>query len=317
MNNVIESNQKVFEGVTEISINVIAIQNFVTSLIGKSIKTSEIGLFNATWSQSDAFKLTLIFNAMNFCYWSKKDSPKWSIKIKSETLDGSLAFARLLEELGTSNADFLDWNNLAELSISDFKNFFKGSNVEIPLIKERHTNLVTLAKAVLTEYEGDSKLLIQDLDSEKLLEKLVKMDCFKDESIFLEQKVFFWKRAQLEVKMFSDIYESHNHKPLKNIETLTAFADYKVPQLLRHLGILSYSQELAAVVDSYHLIERNSKLENEIRISTVVAVEKIKKFAHDKRLKLTSSQIDSLLWNRATSNKDDMEPYHRTYTTAY
>jgi hypothetical protein len=317
MNTVINSNLEAFEKITEIAINDQAIKEFVSSIVGKKLRTSELDLFTHKWNQSDALKLTLIFNAMNFCYWARKDNPKWSIEIEGKLLDGSIALVRLLEEHGKNDKDFLDWNYLAELRFPDFKNLFNRSNTEIPLIEERYNNLVSLAKHILNNYNGDSELLVRDGNAEKFLEKLIEMDCFKDESIFLGKKVYFWKRAQLEVKMFSDLQEILTEHSLKNVAILTAFADYKVPQILRHLNILSYSSELSSLVDSYELIQKDSKLENEIRISTIVAVERIKDFAKKVGLKFTSSQIDSMLWNRAASNKDTMKPYHRTYTIAY
>lgn len=317
MNKVVDTNKKAFEKVTEVFINNKAIKSFVIDIVDKKLRTSELDLFKSDWSLEDALKITLIFNSMNFCYWAEKGSPKWSIEIDGETLDGSIALVRLLEKLSLSNTDFLNWNYLSKISYEEFKDFFKESNVEIPLIKERYINLVSLAKGITEKFDGNSGMLVHDLDAETFLKKLTSLDSFNDESIFVGHKVYFWKRAQLEVKMFGDIYESKSVKPIKNIEILTAFADYKVPQLLRHLNILCYSPELSEKVDSYQLIEKDSKYENEIRIATIVAVEYIKAVAQKQGMQLTSSQIDSVLWNRAASNKDNMKPYHRTYTTAY
>jgi len=36
----------------------------------------------------------------------------------------------------------------------------------------------------------------------------------------------------------------------KNTEELTMFADYRVPQILRHLQIFEYSEDLAYLIDS-------------------------------------------------------------------
>lgn len=319
MNKVITTNKKIFKEVTDISINENEIENFVSSLVGKKLETTELNLFKSSLNQSDAFKLTLIFNAMNFCYWAKKDAPKWTIEIEGKKLDGSIALVKLLEKIATYNKKFLDWRYLSKLTFKEFDGYFEGCNIEIPLIKERYKNIISLAKNILSIYKGNSDLLLKSSQNcaGRMLKRLSIMSCFKDQSNYKKQTIFFLKRAQLQVKMYSDIYQGKTGKPLRNIQILTAFADYKVPQLLRHLKILNYSPDLAEIVDKYKLIEKDSKLENEIRISTIVAIEKIKKVAQQKGLCLTSSQNDNILWNRAASNKDQMKPYHRTYTTAY
>jgi len=53
------------------------------------------------------------------------------------------------------------------------------------------------------------------------------------------------------------------------------FADYRVPQILRHLGIFVYSDELAAAIDGEQELAYSSKLEVELRAATVVTVDRI------------------------------------------
>ena len=53
------------------------------------------------------------------------------------------------------------------------------------------------------------------------------------------------------------------------------FADYRVPQILRHIGVLSYSDELAQLIDSETELAYSGKLEVELRAATVVTVDSI------------------------------------------
>lgn len=308
-----------FQKVNNVSIDSTAIDAFAESLLSEKLNTSELNIFKNKWSLSEIFKLTLIFNAMNFCYWAEQGAPKWTININGENLDGSIALVRLIEKLASKNPQFLNWGYLHKLSLSSFRKMFEGANVAIPLIEERHENLVSLANDMLTQFEGSSDNLLKATSycAARMLKKLSALKCFVDESVFEGKTIYFLKRAQLQVKMFNDIREHFGYKPMQNLHILTAFADYKVPQLLRHLGILSYSKELSETVDNYNLIPKDSILENEIRIATIVAVERIASAANEKGVKILPSQIDSILWNRAASNKDTMKPYHRTYTAAY
>lgn len=64
------------------------------------------------------------------------------------------------------------------------------------------------------------------------------------------------------------------------------FADYRVPQILRELNILKYSDHLCKLIDSETELEYSSEYEVEIRAVTIVAVEEIlKKIKHSQALK--------------------------------
>ncbi len=64
------------------------------------------------------------------------------------------------------------------------------------------------------------------------------------------------------------------------------FADYRVPQILRELNILNYSDNLAQLVDTETELEYSSEFEVEIRALTIVAVEEIlSKIRHSSTLK--------------------------------
>jgi hypothetical protein len=101
------------------------------------------------------------------------------------------------------------------------------------------------------------------------------------------------------------------------MEELTAFADYKLPQVLRHVGALIYSQGLAGKVDLMMPLEPGSEEEIEIRANTVWAVElicqEIKRLGNEVR----ASEIDWLLWNLGQDDEFRAKPYHRTVTTFY
>lgn len=56
---------------------------------------------------------------------------------------------------------------------------------------------------------------------------------------------------------------------------LTMFADYRVPQILRHRGILAYSEPLAQAIDSETELAYSSEFEVELRAATVITVDDI------------------------------------------
>ena len=53
------------------------------------------------------------------------------------------------------------------------------------------------------------------------------------------------------------------------------FADYRVPQSLRHVGIISYSDQLAQLIDSETELQYSGKEEVELRAVTIIVVDMI------------------------------------------
>lgn len=91
---------------------------------------------------------------------------------------------------------------------------------------------------------------------------------------------------------------------------LTAFADYQVPRVLRALGVIGYTPELANLVDGRKLIPAGSALECSLRAATIVAVERL-----SQRTGIPTVIIDNYLWQNQHLAKCDN--FHLTETTAY
>jgi hypothetical protein len=98
---------------------------------------------------------------------------------------------------------------------------------------------------------------------------------------------------------------------------LTAFADYKLPQVLRHLGILHYEKELARKVDEGILLEPGGAEEVEIRANTIMAVELIRQELAREENGMRAFEIDWFLWNMGQHESFRVKPYHRTSTIFY
>ena len=69
---------------------------------------------------------------------------------------------------------------------------------------------------------------------------------------------------------------SDNYYWFYDLHKLTMFADYRVPQILRSVGVLEYSTELSEKIDNYVEIIHGSLEEVELRACTIIAVEKLK-----------------------------------------
>jgi hypothetical protein len=104
---------------------------------------------------------------------------------------------------------------------------------------------------------------------------------------------------------------------IRGMERLTAFADYKLPQLLRRFGAIVYAPELATTVDSYTLIAAGSAPEVEIRAATLWAVELLRRALERHGARRSAAEIDYRLWSASQTKTPDERPYHRTRTIYY
>jgi hypothetical protein len=266
----------------------------------------------------DSSKLNFIFvfNSINFCYWG---NPKWTIEYLGKQYDGAWGMIASLGRAIDKNIPILDAKFLSVLSKNDLSEILKG-NVVIPLFNDRLQILRENGKILLEKYDGQfSKVLKKSQNDTLCLLEILTTDfpSFDDSTKYEGQKVVFHKRAQLAI---SDIYRTFKGKKfgdLKNIDQLTAFADYKIPQSLRKLGIIEYAPDLTAKIDKKVQIPEGSEEEIEIRANTIWAIELMKKELKTKNPNITSMDIDSYLWLLGQNKSPNDKHYHLTETIFY
>ncbi|MEK7195635.1 MAG: queuosine salvage family protein, partial [Patescibacteria group bacterium] len=96
---------------------------------------------------------------------------------------------------------------------------------------------------------------------------------------------------------------------------LTAFPDYKLPQILNHWKVMEYSPKLAEKIKLRTELKPGSNEEVEIRSATVWAVEYINEELKARGVRLKSFEIDWLLWNE--SKRIEMSEQHHLTTTIF
>jgi hypothetical protein len=117
--------------------------------------------------------------------------------------------------------------------------------------------------------------------AEALAEDLARLDCFADAG--------FYKRAQIAA---NDLHLA-GVADFPDVHRLTIFADNLVPHVLRCEGVLSYSPELAELVDGGLELPAGSRHEQEIRACALHACEGLAR-----RLGVPPATLDNWLWNR-------------------
>lgn len=156
----------------------------------------------------------------------------------------------------------------------------------------------------------DDRMLAYD-DGDGIVDLLTSHDAFRDETCGIP----FDKRAQLFVAM---CYERLGEQfPVDDFESLTVFADYRVPQALMSIGALKPSSDLQTKLNFSRIIPRNSQEEVEIRACTVRAVDLAVLACREQGLRGASAPlVDSVLWHWARTGVQRW-PHHLTITEAY
>jgi hypothetical protein len=258
----------------------------------------------------------LLLDALNFSFWGE---PKWTIKRVNAALDGYWALAAALKFEAERNPAFLEADSLAELTPQSLARVLRGTT-EIPLFVERWRNAQELGRVLRDRFGGSASRLVESAHGDAArLARLVatNFSSFNDSTVYNGRQVNFFKRAQI---VAGDIYGSFGGEKwgrLRNLDTLTAFADYKLPQLLRAWGILEYSPELARRVDRRIPLAKDSREEIEIRAGMIWAVELLRFEMAGHGVKLNSVQMDWFLWQSSQGAVPGMKPYHRVRTIYY
>lgn len=270
---------------------------------------------NKHWLESNPFGILdmdvkniinflLIYHTIgDYCFWGE---PKWTIKITEGELDGSFAMMYLVINRLKSGKNF-------DMSFEEFSDFLKA-NTEIPLLEDRYNNLVLMNK-FLRKNGNDFYSLIKDIyDDKTLFEYIISnLEYFKDESEYKEEKIYFYKRAQL---LVSDVL--HIREKLENVKVdysnLCGCADYKIPQVMRCFGILEFSRELSNLVDNKVELKEDSDMEVEIRANDIVVIDYIYKKLNKR---LTRMDINDYVWLLGQDKSKMVKPYHRTLTNHY
>ena len=285
--------------------------NLVTNNEKKSWLNSDLLDLNK-YSQNQIIMYLILCESLNFCYWDS--DIKWKIEYKGEWYSGSLGLFYGISKAIQNGYDLLNIDYLEKMTIEQLDEILKGTT-SIPLLEERYEIIKQLVQE-LKNIDDLSKALDSNNDIELLNNIINNFSNFNDISIYKGKKVYFFKRAILLVGDLIENVKSIKEK-VKNDSNMLGCADYKIPQVLRHLGILEYNEELAQIVDSKQQLKHDSEMEIEVRANMLYALELIKNKLHQKGIEMNSTQIDNILWLLSKNKEFKAKPYHLTRTIYY
>jgi len=210
-------------------------------------------------------------------------------------------------------------------------------NVPCPMIPERVRVLREVSEVLISKYQGSFANCLQG--SGKSAQTLLKticddFPCFRDTAEFAGRRVAILKRAQILVADIWALFSGKDLGQFDDIDTITMFADYRVPQSLQYFGAFEYSQQILDVLKKDEILANGSEYEVEIRGCSIEAVirlvEETKRLLEEKAggneghqdgkvIKVNSILADYFLWGFRREKAEDMKqfPYHKVRSVYY
>ncbi len=190
----------------------------------------------------------------------------------------------------------------------------------IPLFDMRLAHVHEVGRVLVERYAGQFTHIIEKAQGSAVNLALLlaqEFTSFRDVAVYHSRDIRFLKRAQICV---ADLYGAFGGKrwgAFTDLDRLTIFADYKLPQVLRHYGVLEYAPELSQRIDNYELLQPGGEEEVELRAATIWACELLRhEMSRLAGQPITAVEIDLLLWFLG-QNSAEMRPYHRARTIYY
>lgn len=261
----------------------------------------------------------LVLDALNFCFWPSRAFPretqagKWTIRgPEGEELTGYYALSYSLCLAAESFPAFFSPERLARITPEEMSEVLG----DIPVISWRVAAAREVGFLLLRFGTASEFFKLARSSARGIVELLTAhLPSFRDAALYHSRWIPFHKRAQI---LVADLWGTFGGKGLGNIQDLhwlTAFADYKLPQILWAYGAIRLHPALAERIKKGMLIPRGSPEEVEIRAATVVSVDILTNLLHERGRELRPFQVDWLLWE--LSQKGLPVPHHRTLTWAY
>ncbi|KAK2746970.1 hypothetical protein FQN57_002542 [Myotisia sp. PD_48] len=223
---------------------------------------------------------------LNFSFWSEQtdDSKRFAIEYRGKRWTGYWSLVAALqraidEEIPITSPDF--WQNESECTEDVLRHVFRSATAEeIPLFKERIACLREAGNILYEKYQCSFTQCIEEANgSAAALVVLLaeNFPCFRDEARFDGKKVRLYKRAQILVADLWACFQGEDYGEFHDIDKITMFADYRIPQMLNQMGCLLYSPPLESHIRQLKMLSSGSVRELELRGASIWCVELIRR----------------------------------------
>ncbi|PVZ96552.1 hypothetical protein BB558_007533 [Smittium angustum] len=210
---------------------------------------------NPNVANEEAVEWIFVIDLLNFCFWTTKDkkSREYSVSYNGKSYTGYWSLCASINRALDEGIPITDPSYYSKISRNELEYIFRSSSSnqeQIKMLDERLEILNEAGKVLVDKFEGRFVNCLKQANNSSL--KLVDLlttnfPSFDDKQVVQFdglQTVKFNKRAQILVADIWACFENEGLGKFTDIDSLTMFADYRVPQVLLYLGILEYSEQL-------------------------------------------------------------------------
>lgn len=266
----------------------------VGEVVPPPIGDTNLERLDAAVDLQSAAQFAIAMNSINYMFWSKSDNGEF-VRYQNKGAIGALAMTDAFKQAWDNpNSAISAARNGKPLSAKDILEIF--GEIPDPESRAEILNEVLVGNSLQTISQ---KIAQGNQFNTELASRLAQAfpHAYGDEVL---------KKSQLAV---SAIWREARTRGFKGECDLTAFADYQIPNVLRALGILKYSDDLVNKIDQGVLIEEHSPEEKAIRAASILAIEELSQSQG-----VSVADVDFWIWLK---RKEPQTPFHLTYTTAY
>ncbi|XP_004639453.1 queuosine salvage protein [Octodon degus] len=278
-----------------------------------------------------ALSWVFVVDTLNFSFWAEQEERKCLVSYRGKTYSGYWALCAAVNRALDEGIPITSASYYATVTLDQVRHVFRSdTDVPMPLMEDRHRVLNEAGTILLQKFGGSFLNCVRksEKSAQKLLQLVVEsFPSYRDVTEFEGKRVAFYKRAQILVADTWSVLEGKGDGCFTDIASITMFADYRLPQVLAHLGALKYSDELLKKLCRGEMLSYGDKQEVEIRGCSLWCVELIRdcllelieKQSGKPNGEINSILLDYYLWDYARDHREDMKgiPFHRTRCIYY
>jgi hypothetical protein len=331
---VVDSAKFISEHSKDVTVNLDAVDKLADKLIEEYKKG---GFSLQIWKQEEltpkqmteqALNWIFLVDTLNFCFWSDSEE-LFTVTHNNKDYTGYWSLCAAINRAVDEHIPILSpsyWRDMTEEQLAHI--FRSSTNTQVPQFKERLAVLHEAGKVVMEKFNGRiSNMIAQAQKSAQNLIEIVvsNFTSYNDEAEFHGQKVKIYKRVQILVADIWACFEGKSYGEFNDIDSITMFADYRVPQVLAYFGAIEYSSELLTRLREDPYLPAKDPQEIEIRGNSIWSVELVKQKMIEKMKgteitdPVNAIVIDFYLWTYAKAQSHAMQhiPIHKTRTIFY
>lgn len=268
---------------------------------------------------AEVARWALLIDTLNFCFWTPDDEPDWIIEYEGKSWPRYAALEASWHRAIKADAKWLTPGRWAEATEAQLAEILAGQGT-IPLLSERVRLLRETGRVLMERFDGEALHLLEQarFDAARIATLVAReFPGFRDIATYANREVPILKRAQIFASDVAAILAYNKGPTVENLEALTAFADYRLPQYLRHLGVMVLDESLERRIEAGEEIPAGSDEEIELRACTIRAVQDMVHGLCERRDAVYPTwMVDEYIWFHSHDPEVKLQ-HHRTRTTNY